>query len=69
MIKYFNKNSYIHSIKKISKPSSHIHLKYSDIKKKCQERGIYIISTSSGLLTQQEALEKKLGGKLLLFIS
>jgi small subunit ribosomal protein S8 len=68
-IKYNNKDSHIHQIKKISKPSQHIHWKTSDIKKKCHGYGIYLISTSQGLLTHREALEKNLGGKAIFFIS
>ena len=70
-IKYNNKNSRIHEIKKISKPSQHIHLKAKKIKKYCSRYGLYLISTSlpeTPLLTHREALEKKQGGKVILFI-
>ena len=68
-IKYNNKNSRIHEIKKISKPSQHIHLRVKEIKKYCRGRGIYFISTPLGLLTHREALEKNQGGKVLFFIN
>jgi small subunit ribosomal protein S8 len=68
-IKYNNKDSHIHQIKKISKPSQHIHWKISDIKRKCHGYGVYLISTSQGLLTHREALAKNLGGKAIFFIS
>ncbi|CAI2161723.1 1298_t:CDS:2 [Funneliformis geosporum] len=61
-IKYNNQNSRIHHLKKISKPSQHIHLGVEEIKKQCHKRGFYIISTSTGLLTHREALEKNQGG-------
>jgi len=68
-IKYNNQNSRIHQVKKISKPSQHIHLRVKDLKKHCRCRGFYFISTPLGLLTHREALEKKQGGKVIFFIS
>ena len=68
-IKYHNQNSRIHQVKKISKPSQHIHLRVKDLKKHCCGRGFYFISTPLGLLTHREALEKKQGGKVIFFIS
>src|SRR4051794_20576505 len=56
-IKYANQNSRIHQLKKISKPSQHIHLQVKEIKKNCRNHGIYFISTPLGLLTHHEALE------------
>ncbi|CAJ0869080.1 11257_t:CDS:10 [Entrophospora sp. SA101] len=63
-IKYAKEGSRIHQIKKISKPSQHIHVRATEIKKNCRQRGLYLISTSQGLLTQREALEKKQGKTL-----
>ena len=71
-IKHFNKNSHIHQIKRISKPSQHIYLQAKEVRKYCQKYGIYIISTSlpqAPLLTHREALEKNVGGKVLFHIS
>lgn len=68
-IKYNNQNSRIHQVKKISKPSQHIHLRVKDIKKNCRGRGIYLLSTPFGLLTHREALAQNQGGKVILFIS
>ena len=67
-IKYVNQNSRIHQVKKISKPSQHIHLRVKELKKNCCSRGVYLISTPLGLLTHREALEKNQGGKVLFFI-
>ncbi|WNE40555.1 MAG: 30S ribosomal protein S8 [Mycoplasmataceae bacterium] len=67
-IKYNNDNSRIHQIKKISKPSQHIHLRAKEIKKNCQSRGTYLISTSQGLLTHREALAKNQGGKVIFLL-
>ena len=68
-IKYNNQNSRIHQVKKISKPSQHIHLRVEEIKNNCRGRGVYLISTSLGLLTHREALAQNQGGKVIFFIS
>ncbi|MDR1670488.1 MAG: 30S ribosomal protein S8 [Spiroplasmataceae bacterium] len=68
-IKYNNENSLIHQLKKISKPSQHIHLKAEEIKKNCRSKGVYFISTSRGLLTHRQALEQNQGGKVIFFIN
>jgi small subunit ribosomal protein S8 len=64
-IKYFNKNSSLHEIKRISKISQRIYLNLSQIKKECVGRRTYLISTSQGLLTHREAIDKKVGGELI----
>ena len=68
-IKYSNQNSRIHQVKKVSKPSQHIHLRVKDLKKHCRGRNTYFISTPLGLLTHREALEKNQGGKVIFFIN
>jgi small subunit ribosomal protein S8 len=68
-IKYNNRHSRIQQIKKISKPSQHIHWPVPEVKKFCRGRGIYLISTPVGLLTQWEARDKNQGGKVIFFIS
>lgn len=64
-IKYFNKNSSLHEIKRISKISQRTYLNLSQIKKECVGRRTYLISTSQGLLTHREAIDKKVGGELI----
>lgn len=68
-IKHFNKNSSIDQLKRISKPSQRIYFTKEEIKKSCLGRRIYLISTSKGLMTHKEAIEKKIGGELIFFIS
>lgn len=68
-IKYFNKFSSINEVKKISKPSQRIYFTKEEIKKNCLGRRIYLVSTSKGLMTHREALEKKIGGEIIFFIS
>jgi len=52
-------------LKRISKPGQRIYIKSSDIKKVRNGLGIQIISTSTGLLTGEEAKKQKLGGELI----
>ncbi|MCE8162646.1 MAG: 30S ribosomal protein S8 [Candidatus Moeniiplasma glomeromycotorum] len=62
------KNGYhIHNLKVFSTPSQHFHYSVDRIKENCQKWGKYLISTPFGLLTKPEALEKRQGGKLLIF--
>jgi small subunit ribosomal protein S8 len=68
-IKYFNKNSSIDQLKRISKPSQRIYFTKEEIKKGCLGRRTYLISTSKGLMTHKEAIEKKIGGELIFFVS
>ena len=71
-VKYTGRKSNIHQLKKISKPSQHIHWNVDEIKKNSRNFGIYFISTSFSkmpILTNREALDKNIGGKVILFIS
>lgn len=56
----------ISTIKKISTPTKHVYVKHSKTKKK--NYGFLLISTSKGLLTEKEAFENKIGGKIILSI-
>ncbi|MDH3005166.1 MAG: 30S ribosomal protein S8, partial [Candidatus Shikimatogenerans sp. JK-2022] len=67
-LKYINKNSVIRNIKRISKPSLRKYLKYKNISKVLNGYGIYIISTSLGVMTGYEAVSKKIGGEILCII-
>ena len=59
-------------IKKISKLSNRIYCKYKNLKKNIYmlnyNKGIAILSTSSGLLTQHKATKLKKGGELICYI-
>ncbi|WNE41758.1 MAG: 30S ribosomal protein S8 [Mycoplasmataceae bacterium] len=68
-IKHFNKLSTINQLKRISKPSQRIYFTNEEIRKNCLGRRVYLISTSKGLMTHREALENKVGGELIFFIS
>lgn len=75
---YTNKilKSYITTLKRISKPSLKQYITINDLKKETykkiilsNKKGIYILSTSKGLITDIIAKKLKIGGELLFFVS
>ncbi len=56
---------FIQELKKMSKPGQILYLKSKDLPRLLKERGIIILSTSSGLMTIKEAAKKKIGGEAL----
>lgn len=53
----------ITDIKRVSKPGSRIYVRANDIKPVYSGRGVGIISTSSGVVSDDVAREKNLGGE------
>ncbi|MCQ9206289.1 MAG: 30S ribosomal protein S8 [Omnitrophica bacterium] len=65
-LKYEKNNTpFLTGLKKISKPGRRVYVKSKEIKRVYGGIGVAIISTSKGLMTDNEAREKKLGGELL----
>lgn len=64
-LKYKDGNPAIHELKRISKPGCRIYVKVKEIRKVKGGRGIWIISTSRGIMTGHEAKKRKLGGELI----
>nr|QWW92143.1 ribosomal protein S8 [Spruceanthus planifolius] len=62
------KKSYITTLRRISKPGLRIYSNHKEIPKVLGGMGIVILSTSSGIMTDREAREKKIGGELLCYI-
>ena len=60
--------SAILGIKRISKPGLRIYKKADDLPKVYAGLGVAIISTSKGLMTDNEARAKKMGGEVLCYI-
>jgi len=58
-------NSFITSIKRISKPGLRVYADKTNLPKVLNNLGIAIISTSSGLMTNKEARKKGLGGEVI----
>jgi small subunit ribosomal protein S8 len=59
----------ITNLKKISKPGLRIYKKTDEISEVLGGRGIAIVSTSKGILTDIECRELKIGGELLFYVS
>jgi small subunit ribosomal protein S8 len=55
-------------IKRISRPGLRIYRKADDLPKVYGGLGVAVISTSKGLMTDNEAREKKVGGEVLCYI-
>lgn len=58
----------IRSMKRVSRPGLRIYKKAADIPRVIDGLGIAIISTSHGLMTDQEARKQNLGGEVLCYI-
>jgi len=64
-LKYNNKVPAISGLKKVSKPGQRIYLDSKKIKRVKDGYGLAIVSTSKGLMTDQEARKQKIGGEVL----
>ncbi|NSM56410.1 30S ribosomal protein S8 [Wolbachia endosymbiont of Atemnus politus] len=64
-LKYYEKTPVISDIVRISKPGCRRYSKYKDITKAYNGLGIFIISTSKGVMTDYNAHELKVGGEIL----
>ncbi len=62
-LKYENKEPLILEIKRISKPGQRIYARTDKLQRKF--RGMAVVSTSQGLMTDNEARKKDLGGELI----
>ncbi|MDD5246811.1 MAG: 30S ribosomal protein S8 [Candidatus Omnitrophica bacterium] len=67
-LKYIAGKSAIINLKRVSKPSLRIHVKKDKIPSVLRGRGLAIISTSKGIITDKAAREQGLGGEVLLYI-
>lgn len=66
--KDLNKRSYITSLKRISKPGVRVYTKSYDIPKVLGGIGVFVLSTSKGVLTDRDARRFNLGGEILFSI-
>jgi len=57
--------SRITDLQRVSKPGRRLYAKASDIPKVYGGRGVFIVSTSKGLLTDDEARKQRIGGELI----
>ena len=59
------RNGAINRIIMVSKPSRRVYLPLKEIKPVRSGRGIMLLSTSKGILTDKEAIKEKIGGEVL----
>jgi small subunit ribosomal protein S8 len=67
-LKYIGKKNVIEGLKRVSKPGLRKYVGSTEIPRVRGGLGVAIISTSEGLLTDQQARKKNLGGELLCYI-
>lgn len=65
VLKYDNGVSAISNIKRISKPGHRNYAGYGELPRVLSDRGIAVVSTSQGVMTNKEARKRKLGGEVL----
>lgn len=71
LMKYINNKPVIKNIYVISTPGRRVYLKSGELKKQVDKKdaGFYIISTSKGLMTDEEVTLFNIGGEALIKIS
>jgi small subunit ribosomal protein S8 len=67
-LKYIAGKSAIRNIKRISRPGLRVYVKRDKVPVVLRGRGLAIISTSKGILTDKEAREVKMGGEIIGYI-
>jgi small subunit ribosomal protein S8 len=67
-LKYDGKKNVIEGLKRVSKPGLRKYVGATEIPRVRGGLGVAIVSTSEGLLTDQQARKKNLGGELLCYI-
>lgn len=60
-----NANSTISEINRVSRPGRRVYVKSNGIPSVKRGRGLVVVSTSSGVMTGEQAKQKKLGGELI----
>ena len=68
-LKYVHGSPVINEINRVSKPGRRIYTRFDSLPRVLNGLGVAIISTSFGILTDNEAREKKVGGEIICNIS
>lgn len=55
----------VNGVKRVSKPSRRMYVGTRDLKKAKTRHGLLILSTPLGILTDKDAMEKRVGGEML----
>lgn len=64
-LKYYNFEPVIHEIKRVSTPGCRIYTSIKNLPKSWNGLGIYILSTSKGILSDKEARNINIGGEII----
>ena len=64
-LKYEGKTSAIRNLKRISKPGRRSYSGYQDLPRVLSDRGIAVVSTPQGVMSNKEARKRKLGGEII----
>jgi small subunit ribosomal protein S8 len=67
-LKYLYGKPAIKSLKRISRPGLRIYVKKQEVPSVLRGRGLAIISTSAGIMTDKQARQKGLGGEVIGYI-
>ena len=67
-LRYVRGKSAIRSIKRVSRPGLRNYVRKDKVPSVLRGRGIAILTTSQGLLTDREAKEKNIGGEVIGFV-
>ena len=67
-LKYQGKKAVIEGLRRISRPGLRHYIGATEIPRVLSGMGIAVVSTSEGLMTDQQARKKNLGGELLCYV-
>ncbi len=67
-LRYHNKESVIENLKRISRPGLRVHVEKDKIPYVLRGRGLAIISTSKGMLSDKQARELNVGGEVVCYV-
>jgi small subunit ribosomal protein S8 len=65
LLKYYNNSAVISKLELFSKPGRRVYCKAKDIKKYFGGLGLFVLSTSKGIITSFQAVKINCGGELL----
>ena len=63
-----NKTKTINGLRRISKPGLRVYAKSEELPKVLKGRGIALVSTSKGIMTDKKARQENVGGEILAFV-
>lgn len=67
-LKYILGKSAIKNLKRISRPGNRVYVKHDALPRVLRGRGVAVVSTSKGLLTDEQARQEKIGGEIICYI-